>query len=488
MCTLPISARLMRCVILTGAIFYPAIALAADLPAPTYPQWWLDHSLSGAQPPAPSNTTAFNAWVAQNYSPVNLGQLKNFAAQAQAYLDSQLAPFGGAGTDINNLINSFGATSSVNYAPANLGQLKNVAKPFYDRLIAVGFDTKSNLNFLMYGNASAGNWTFNSPWPDPPPGPGETGYDSGNYTAWVQLNYAPVNLGQLKLAFSFDFERVVLAPSLWLDAGVGITMNGSNRISLWADTSGLSNNATQATDAAKPLWVDNVINGHPIVRLDGVNGTLAIPSVATGNFTIFLVAKATTTHEIDSESTTGSDGASGQKYILAGPSPGGANASAALSLGTNGVSYYERSASALPPLAVYNGTVGNTTALICLSNQAQSSTLYLNGQLVRVGLTSTANATLAPTEIGLDTAGGFAGDIAELLIYNRALTIQERANVETYLSRKYALNLTPQITISAPVNGANFAASRVDVNGAVTHTLPLQSVTVNGIAGYEPAR
>ena len=190
-----IFVRLMKSLILVCVALLPSMALAADPPAPVYPQWWLDHNLSGSQPPAPSNTTAFNAWVAQNYSPVNLGQLKNFAAQAQAYLDSQLAPFGGAGADINNLINSFGATPSVNYAPVNLGQLKNVAKPFYDRLMAVGFDTKGNLNYLMYGNATSGNWTFNYPWPDSPPGPGQAGYDVGNYTAWIQQNYAPVNLG-----------------------------------------------------------------------------------------------------------------------------------------------------------------------------------------------------------------------------------------------------------------------------------------------------
>jgi len=65
---------------------------------------------------------------------------------------------------------------------------------------------------------------------------------------------------------------------LWLDAGRGITKDGSNYISLFGDQSGQANNASQATGANQPLWVDNQLNGKPIVRFDGANDFMAFPS------------------------------------------------------------------------------------------------------------------------------------------------------------------------------------------------------------------
>ncbi len=141
------------------------------------PSWWV---LSG---------------TANNYAPANLGQLKYIAKQAKSHLDSNVV--GGAGTGISTLVGSFeprtgqgytqpeiDAFLAENYAPINLGQLKYVAKPFYDRLLAAGYDTKANL--IARGLTG---WTHDYPWdPETPP----------------EENYAPANLGQLKLVFSFD--------------------------------------------------------------------------------------------------------------------------------------------------------------------------------------------------------------------------------------------------------------------------------------------
>jgi len=65
---------------------------------------------------------------------------------------------------------------------------------------------------------------------------------------------------------------------LWLDAGQGITKDGSNYISLFGDQSGQANNASQATGTNQPLWVDNQLNGKPIVRFDGSNDFMEFAS------------------------------------------------------------------------------------------------------------------------------------------------------------------------------------------------------------------
>lgn len=76
------------------------------------------------------------------------------------------------------------------FAAINAGQIKAVAKPFYDRLLAEGYNTNGAIE-------AAGNseWAFDYPWnPDTP----------------AVQNLAAANLGQVKMAFSFDLEALDL--------------------------------------------------------------------------------------------------------------------------------------------------------------------------------------------------------------------------------------------------------------------------------------
>lgn len=118
------------------------------------PSWWNDR---GVLLPGETN----------DYSVINLGQLKNMAYHACEELDASL-PQGGAGASVSNLVNSF--SNDNNYAVANLGQLKTVAQPFYDRLIEVGYTT-------------------NYPW---------------SLTTGDDSDFSAANIGQLKNVFSFD--------------------------------------------------------------------------------------------------------------------------------------------------------------------------------------------------------------------------------------------------------------------------------------------
>ncbi len=268
---------------------------------------------------------------------------------------------------------------------------------------------------------------------------------------------------------------------LWLDAGARVSKDNANRVSNWGDGSGVSNDAAQATAANQPVWVDNAINGRPVLRFDGQTSRLdAITSPGTDNFTVFVVTKTSATHEIDSESTEGTAGTSGQKYLF-GATSSGVNAGAGMSLGTNGVSTYENGNSYMPAPAVYSGTVGNGTVLVEFEYEAKRPLICLNGQLVRAGLVSPRPQVSAPTAIGAGPFGAFAGDIAEIMVYNRALSASERATVETYLSRKYALHLIPEITFTDPAASSVFATERVDVHGQVAHASAIDSLMVNGV-------
>jgi hypothetical protein len=142
------------------------------------PDWWNDPATRIIDPES----------VADNYAPANLGQLKHVARQAKAYFDARL--LGGSGTAVPILVDGFvsGTTPDeieANYAPLNIGQLKAVAKPFYDRLLELGYDTKAHL--IAHGYPP--DWAWDYPW-----NPGTPASE----------NYAPANLGQLKLVFSFE--------------------------------------------------------------------------------------------------------------------------------------------------------------------------------------------------------------------------------------------------------------------------------------------
>jgi len=154
------------------------------------------------------------ATVAENYAPLNLGQLKLVATKAKIHLAQELANIGISGpgfSNISDMVAAFTprvdqsetektAARGANYAPANLGQLKAVAKPFYEFLILIGYDTKQNLR-----NHGAGAWGFDYPWNTATP-------------IAIEENYAPANLGQLKWVFCFDLahdENLDGEPDWW---------------------------------------------------------------------------------------------------------------------------------------------------------------------------------------------------------------------------------------------------------------------------------
>jgi hypothetical protein len=167
----PAAAKLRICLLLivTISIFGDTIRAAP-------PAWWTDDQKGTriiASTASPSN-----------FSPLNVGQLKLVAKKAKVHLDIELAAIGGAGPAITTLVNGLVSDPASNYSPANLGQLKAIAKPFYERLIAVGYDTRQNLI-----NHGAVGWMHTYSW---------------NPSTPVAENYSSANIGQLKLTFSFS--------------------------------------------------------------------------------------------------------------------------------------------------------------------------------------------------------------------------------------------------------------------------------------------
>jgi len=105
---------------------------------------------------------------------------------------------------------------------------------------------------------------------------------------------------------------------------------------------------------------------------------------------------------------------------------------------------------------------------------------FLNG--VQLG-TDTVPATLgAPvTQLGVGALpggfNGYQGQIAEILIYNRALTATERQSIEQQLTLKYGLpSAPPLVTLTGPASGGVYAATAT-VTLTATASAPAGTLT-----------
>lgn len=145
---------LVLIVILHGVAFHRVAA------AP--PTWWTTRGVLTSNAPS-------------DYSLINQGQAKKLAIAAADYFEEALP--GGAGAEVQNLANRLRDTKdkpdATDYRPVSIRQLKDLAKPFYDRLIALQTFTAIE----------------DYPWKNP---------------ATSASDYSLANIGQAKTLFAFD--------------------------------------------------------------------------------------------------------------------------------------------------------------------------------------------------------------------------------------------------------------------------------------------
>lgn len=251
---------------------------------------------------------------------------------------------------------------------------------------------------------------------------------------------------------------------LWLKADAGVSTNLSG-VNLWSDQSG-----TNHASGAAPQFVPNAVNGLPAIQFDGSDDYLDTPSkfTATNNFTILAVLKPTAAHDIDPETDIAPESSNGQRsffdfyFYSSDDSNRVANAGAIVSMGTNGISVYEHQyPTDGPAQAVHVDSLGGGFSIVGITYAGKQPRIHLNGTTVRVGLTSRRTSVFAPKRIGGYGAGYFAGQIAELILYDSSLSSPGRRGVERYLNDRYAF--VPSAP-TAPTSLAAFPVSSNQIN------------------------
>lgn len=201
----------------------------------------------------------------------------------------------------------------------------------------------------------------------------------------------------------------------WVKSDAGITKDAGNLVSNWNDQSDSGWHLAQATAGSKPLYVDNVINGLPVIRFDGSSDYMNNVSLA-----------------INQPSTTFMVG----NYIVVD-----ATEDISMSCGTNSIVMNTAGGKFDTYAGTHIGTyVADTNKHIWIAVHNGASSKIITDQTTTTGNAGTAN--MAQIMIGWYTAGGayYANiNIGEILIYNSALSSTNMATVSAYLNNKWAI-------------------------------------------------
>lgn len=208
-------------------------------------------------------------------------------------------------------------------------------------------------------------------------------------------------------------------------------------VSIWYDINPqttVKNNITQSTTANKPKYYENVFGGIPSVRFDGVNDgvngdylSFDFSNLSNTNFTIFVVDKKVGINNNYSMFFSGSG-----SLIL-----GYVGANNILFSSPGGDIYYTGDTTPGRVSKIHTFLLSSTTGKKYWLNGGKNPDSSNSSQKTLVSSSSTNNA------IGsYKTAYPYGGDIAEVIMFNRDLTTEERQSIEDYLSKKYSIAIS----------------------------------------------
>jgi len=237
---------------------------------------------------------------------------------------------------------------------------------------------------------------------------------------------------------------------LWLKANVITGLTNNAPVSTWPDSSGWNNSATQSYTYSQPLYVTNALNGLPVVRFNPTNNN---PYPSDQYFTLPNFLNGTTQAEAF-------------VVLKANVAPGQGNGPL-WTLGTGGMwdselGYPNGSGNIVDDFGSTSYcTVGIPAQplyqyhLYEVAGQSNYWAAWINGELQYSTTTNIYGYNPYPT-LGEGFFGNpcFAGDIAEVLVFDRTLTAGERLAVNEYLDAKYAV-------VTAPTPPTNLTATAI---------------------------
>ena len=219
---------------------------------------------------------------------------------------------------------------------------------------------------------------------------------------------------------------------LWLRSDLGVT-NGAG-VSVWEDQSGNGHDATQGTATYRPTLQTNQINGYPSIRFDGSDDYLQASGVAdfwNGEDlprSFFIVKKFLTT---DQPRCFMSWCNSGNQYMRVQETISGT------------IYFHGKSTTMFDAKSVSFGSILTVWQIIDLVDTGTLGYTYLNGSVVTNGGNTNVGA-FSNNQFGIgcyiyNLTNHCNIDFAEIIMYDSALSTEDRQDVENYLNDRYAI-------------------------------------------------
>lgn len=262
------------------------------------------------------------------------------------------------------------------------------------------------------------------------------------FKSWFVVVLALLSLGRQMRA-----EIATSALQLWLKADSIQGVGDGQGISTWTDSSSYGRNATAYIGA--PLLKNNIINGKPVVHFTGTQAFEVTDSPAwqLGNaYTIFFVARRNPAWRGDdwwSGIMMGQDNGSAQQGKWRIDFGGGSTSRDSVWIAGDGVA--EGGFAISLPYDQYGlfelrmdgsrfegYTNGNLSGFV---DNVETVALFDLARPLTIGYWETIYDWSHPLP-----NSGFCGDIAELLIYNSAISHAQRQEVGAYLAEKYGFS------------------------------------------------
>lgn len=222
-------------------------------------------------------------------------------------------------------------------------------------------------------------------------------------------------------------------PLVWLRSDAGLELDGTNLVS-WTDQSRNGFVFNTSTEVTRPAWVTNVINGLPAIRFTGANRDRLVANLGRTltNATIFTVCRFE------------GNASSAYAYAFGTPDFSGLMMTLARRSG-HGAYHYDGAAERVAPNTIAGsafqifsqvyGEGGHNRHRLAVNTRTLLETQTTVGR----AYSAIATNVILGKYITSSSTGSMTGDIVEWIVYDRALDLEERLEVEEYLRRRYGL-------------------------------------------------
>ncbi len=238
-----------------------------------------------------------------------------------------------------------------------------------------------------------------------------------------------VATGSAPITASIEKLPVTNGMVLHLSASTGVTTDAAGRVSEWRDLSGAEHHARQVDGMKQPQFIEkSSSHGRPVIRFDGKRRYLDVVGqvISAPQFSVLAVVT--------------DQGTGGHREIFSNWNGSGGNVGTSVFLGTTGSSTVRFSDDFSNA-----GVIRNPMQLFLLSaiTDGQQAVVRQNdAELAKKN--SPLNGRKLDTAYVIGTQGNYQqedwnGDIAEVIVFNRALSDSEHQQLWRHLRHHYAL-------------------------------------------------